>query len=496
MLDSNIVAVALPSIARSLHSSFADIQWAIGAYLLTFAALLLPAGSLADLQGRRRTVLVGLCLFAVASALCGLAPSALILNIARALQGIGASLLLTASLAVIGHAFQGAERARAFAFWGSALGIAITSGPIVGGVITSFLGWRWAFLVNVPVCITLIGLTLGVIEESNDSNAKRFDWFGVLTFSSGLFLLTWVLIDGNTVGWNSPFVLWRFAGATLLLVGFVVVELLQKQPMVEFSLFRDSTFLGVNFSMLGYAAGAQVMIFFLPLYLQNTFGFSPWLAGFAMLPFAFPIFLAPRLGGQLANRYSGRNMLALGLALVCAGNLLIAVLASTFSYPRFAIAMGLAGWGTGLLNSDTARVYMGTIPPERGGIASGLSATMRFTGLLIGLAGLGVILTQATTASFLHRAASTLNGPNDVANLLKRVMAGDIVGATADLPAPVRSTVAETARASFADGFAAVALTAAIVAIVSLVLTLAFIDNAKTSPLRRQTTPHASARRS
>lgn len=485
MLDSNIVAVSLPSIARSLHATFSDIQWVVSAYVLTFAALLLASGALSDLQGRRRTALVGLCLFTIASALCGLAPSVLVLNVARALQGIGASLLLTASLAIIGHAFQEAERAGAFAFWGSALGIAITSGPIVGGVITNFFGWRWAFLINVPVCAILIGLTLAVVKESNDPNTKQFDWFGMLTFSSGLFLLTWALIDGNHTGWLSQIILWRFVGAVLLLAGFVVVELRQKRPMIEFRLFNNPTLLGANFSMLGYAAGAQVMIFFLPLYLQNTFGFSPLLAGLAMLPFAFPTFLVPRMGGQLATRYSGRNRLAFGLAIVCAGNLLISGLASTSSYPKFAIAMAVAGWGTGLLNSDTATVYMGAIPPERGGIASGLSATVRFTGLLIGLAGLGVVLTQVTTASFIARTASHFDALGDVTGLLNRVTAGDMNGATAQLPESIRSEVVEVARNSIADGFSAVALTAAMVAAISLVLTLIFVRSADTPPLRK-----------
>jgi EmrB/QacA subfamily drug resistance transporter len=485
MLDSNIVAVSLPSIARSLHATFSDIQWVVSAYVLTFAALLLPSGSLCDLRGRQWAVLVGICLFAIASILCGLAPSAIMLNVARAFQGIGASLLLTASLAIIGHTFQGVERAKAFAFWGSALGIAITSGPIVGGVITNFFGWRWAFLINVPVCVLLIGLTFVVVRESYDPNAKEFDWFGMLTFSSGLFLLTWALIDGNHTGWLSQSIVRRFVGAGLLLTGFVIVELKQKHPMVEFRLFQDPTLLGANFSMLGYAAGAQVMIFFLPLYLQNTFGFSPLLAGLAMLPFALPIFLAPRLGGQLATRYSGRKMLTFGLAVVCAGNLLMAGFASTFSYPKFAIAMVVAGWGTGLLNSDTARVYMGAMPPERGGIASGLSATVRFTGLLIGLAGLGVVLTQATTASFIARIALRFSALEDIPDFINRVTAGDINGATVQLPESIRGEVIEIARHSFTDGFSHLALMAAIVSFFSLVLTLVFVRSADTPPLRR-----------
>jgi MFS family permease len=175
MLDSNIVAVSLPSIARSLGATFTDIEWVVSAYVLTFAALLLAAGSYADRHGRKLATLIGLGVFTVASALCGLATSALMLNLARALQGVGASLLLTASLAVINHAFAGPERAKAYAFWGACLGIAITGGPIGGGVITDLFGWRWAFLVNVPIGVALFVTAAIVIAESRDHEAKRLD---------------------------------------------------------------------------------------------------------------------------------------------------------------------------------------------------------------------------------------------------------------------------------------------------------------------------------
>jgi MFS family permease len=166
MLDSNIVAVSLPSIARDLNATFADIEWVVSAYVLTFAALLMPSGALADRYGRRRMLTVGLAIFTVASLLCGLAPSALFLNAARALQGVGAAIELSAALAVLGHAFQGAERAKAFGFWGTVVGIAVAVGPLVGGLITSMFGWRWAFLVNIPIGAALIfSETLGIMRD-------------------------------------------------------------------------------------------------------------------------------------------------------------------------------------------------------------------------------------------------------------------------------------------------------------------------------------------
>src|SRR5215472_17340661 len=201
MLDSNIVAVSLPSIARTLGASFADIEWVISAYMLSFVALLLAAGSYADRHGRKRATLIGLAVFAVASGLCGLAQSALTLDLGRALQGIGASLLVPAGLAIINHSFAAHERAKAYAFWGSCLGIALTSGPIVGGLVTDLFGWRWAFLINLPICTTLFIAIAAFVDESRDDEAKRLDYAGILAFSAGLFLLIWALIDGNALGW-------------------------------------------------------------------------------------------------------------------------------------------------------------------------------------------------------------------------------------------------------------------------------------------------------
>jgi EmrB/QacA subfamily drug resistance transporter len=312
MLDSNIVAVSLPAIARSLEATFTDIEWVVSAYLLSYAALLLAAAAYADLQGRKKTMLHGLLIFAVASGACGLATSALILNLARMGQGIGGALLLTAALAVITHTFTGAERAHAFAVWGAYLGVALAAGPILGGVITNLFGWRWVFLVNVPACAVLIFATIAVIEESRDPEAKRLDFFGILTFSPGLFLLVWALIEGNNAGWGTFGILLRLVGAAFFFAAFIIAELRQGRPMVDFALFKHSTFLGSVVAMIGYGATAQMMIFYPPVFLQNAYGFEPAKAGLAMIPFAVPMVLAPRLTVNVANRFSARAILTTG----------------------------------------------------------------------------------------------------------------------------------------------------------------------------------------
>src|ERR1700722_4418316 len=305
MLDSNIVAVSLPSIARDLSATFADIEWVVSAYVLTFAAFLMPSGALADRYGRRRMLTVGLAVFVLASLMCGLAPSASVLNAARALQGVGAAIELSAAL---GHAFQGAERAKAFGFWGTVVGVAVALGPLVGGLITSTLGWRWAFFVNIPVGSALIWLAIDALEESRDPDAQRLDIVGMLSFGGGLFCLIWTLIGANRVGWSAEQTLAKLLASAVLFALFVAAEFIQERPMVDFALLRKRTFLGASFAMLGFAAAAQVMMTYLPLYLQNVFALSPAAAGLGMLPSALPLFFCPRIAASLSNRISGSKI--------------------------------------------------------------------------------------------------------------------------------------------------------------------------------------------
>jgi EmrB/QacA subfamily drug resistance transporter len=484
MLDANVVAVSLPTIARSLGASFTDIEWVVSAYVLPFAALLLAAGSFADRHGRKLAMLVGLAVFACASGLCGLANSALMLNLARALQGIGASLLLTAALAVINHAFAGQERARAYAFWGACLGIAITSGPIIGGAITGYLGWRWTFLVNLPLCAVLFLTSVVIVEESRDHEAKNLDIAGILTLSSGLFLLIWALIDGNSIGWGTPAIIWRFVTAMGLLIAFVVVEVRQARPMVDLALFAQPTFLGSAFAMLGYAGGAQVMIFYLPMYLQNAYGFAPAAAGLAMIPFALPMFLTPRLGGRLAKIYSGRALLTFGLMTTLLGNLLLYGFADTGkSYLVFVIGMLVAGVGAGLLNSETAKVMQGAVPPQRAGMASGLAATTRFVGLLLGVAGLGAVLARVVSRQFISAGVALGLEPKFAAHAAKQVASGDLAGVMTNVPAGLQTQVHAAGWAAFAGGFAAASLVAAAIAALTGFLTYILVRSADTAPM-------------
>ncbi|HEF4837155.1 TPA: MFS transporter [Burkholderia vietnamiensis] len=299
------MAVSLPSIARGFHASFAEIEWVVSAYMTAFAACLLPAGGLADRFGRKRMLAAGLALFALASLGCGLAPSAAWLIAARAVKGGGAAMLLTAALAVIANRFpDGRERARAWAIWGMCMGIATALAPLIGGAITQWIGWRWVFLLNLPACALLAAGVRAAIAESRDPHATRVDAPGSLLFGAALACAIAALIGAPSHGWLTGATLGRLGLAAALSTAFVAVERRHARPMVDLALFGQPRFVGAVVAMFGYAACAQVMMTFLPLYLQNAFGMSAIDAGLGMLPFALAMIVGPSLGAKLAARMS------------------------------------------------------------------------------------------------------------------------------------------------------------------------------------------------
>jgi EmrB/QacA subfamily drug resistance transporter len=466
-LDTNIVAVSLPSIARSFHSGFADTEWVVSAYMVSFASCLLPMGALADRYGRKKMLMLGLIVFALASLACGLAPSVLFLNLARAAKGVGAAMLLTAALAVIAHRFPGpGERARAWAIWGMTMGIATTVAPLVGGVITQWIGWRWIFLLNLPVCAVLTGCAWWAVRESRNANANRLDFPGSILFGTGLATGIWALIGAQESGWASSATALRFAACLVLLTSFVRVELRRPHAMIDLSLFSQARFVAAVLGMFGYAACAQVMMTFLPLYLQNAFDWPAVRAGVGMLPFAIAMVAGPYLGTRMARRLSGAPMLSTGLVLVGLGNLLTAAVSARGEYGLVAAGMIVTGLGAGVLNGDTQKAIMACVPPHRTGMASGISTTTRFTAIVTSIGVLGAVLAWRTHAALDaalagHPAVKARLGAGFMSDLL----AGDLGRAISALPPDVRAMVETAAPGSFADGFSAALAVAGCLAI-------------------------------
>src|SRR5579884_3186074 len=233
LLDITVVNTALPSIAKDLHASFNDLQWVIDAYTLALAAIVLTAGSIADRVGRRAVFSAGLALFALASLVAGLAPSAMLLNISRAVQGIGGAAMFAVSLALVAQEFPaGRERGTAMGVYGATIGIAVAVGPLVGGAITAGLGWRWVFFLNVPIGAAALVVTYARLRESRNPDATRVDWLGVVSFSAALFMLVLALLRGNDDGWGSSTIVGLLVGAVALLAAFVVVESRVPEPML------------------------------------------------------------------------------------------------------------------------------------------------------------------------------------------------------------------------------------------------------------------------
>ena len=488
-LDANIVAVSLPSIAQSLRANFAGIEWVITAYTLSFASLMLPAGALADRFGRKRILIAGLSIFTLASFLCGTAPSLSVLIAARAFQGVGAALQLSAALATLSNSFHGDARARAFAFWGSVVGIGISLGPIVGGFITQMFGWQWAFYINLPIGAVMIAMIVFVIRDSSDPEATRLDLPGVVTFSAFLFLTTLALISGNHDGWASPHILAEAIGAFAFLGLFVAVETRQARPMLDFSFFRRPTYLGANIAQLAFAAGLLTMLTFMPIYFQSGLGLPPRTAGLLMLPMALPLFIVPRIvTTQLSHRLSGRALLTLGLALVFAGLAWMGLVAPSLDRRSILAGMLLTGMGAGMLNGETTKVGMTVIPAERAGMASGVSGTVRFTGVVIGFAALGVVLFSRISSAI--TAALPALGESDRLAFIRDVASGNLSGIAA--ASPPSAGLRALALSSFGEGYQALLLAAAGLTGLAAVAVWLLVRAADTRPIARPTRRTAS----
>ena len=418
-------------------------------------------------------LLTGLVIFTAASFVCGAAGNVALLNAARALQGVGAALQLSSALAILSHEFRGAERARAFAFWGAVVGIAISLGPVAGGFITETLGWEWAFYVNLPVGLTMIALSVINLTESRDLAATRIDISGFVSFTLFLFLTTLALISGNRSGWTSLAILLECAGAVILFTIFITIETLQRQPMLDLGFFRRPTYIGANIASVAFAATMLAMLSYLPIYLQSGLGYGAQTAGLLMLPMAIPLFLMPRVVvAQLTHRLTGRALLTIGLCLVSAGLLWMGLEAPRFEYWMMLGGMLVAGTGAGILNGEVAKVSMTVIPPERAGMASGVGGTARFSGVVVGFAALGAVL--FTRVSHVVAAGLPSALPADRLALVRNVTAGDLSGSRHAL-----------ALASFGAGYQAILLVAAMIAATAALLSWLLIRASETAAIPR-----------
>jgi EmrB/QacA subfamily drug resistance transporter len=479
LLDITVVNVALPDIQRSLHSSFQDLQWVVDAYSLTLAAFLLTAGSLADRLGRRLVFATGLAVFTASSVVCGLSSTAMMLNLARAVQGIGGAMMFATSLALIAQAFQGRDRGTAFGVFGAVTGAAVAVGPLVGGIITDAIGWEWIFFVNLPIGLVAIALTLTRVKESRDPNASSIDWLGLVTFSGSLFLLVFALVRGNDAGWGSTQIVAMLSTSLILILLFILVELRQERPMLDLGLFRRPAFVGANAVAFAISASIFSMFLYLTLYIQNVLGYGPLQAGLRFLPITLLSFFVAPIAGRLTVRVPVRLLLGTGLLLISAGLLSMTAVDATSGWTALVPGFVLAGAGIGLVNPPLASAAIGVVPVERSGMASGINSTFRQVGIATGIAGLGAVfqhsVTQHTTTALArsgHAAGVVAASHGHLATLLQ---SGEIARVAGTVPKVTFNALISAYHVGFTDALTEILIIAAMIALTGSVLAFALV---------------------
>ena len=410
VIDAAIVNVALPSIGAHLHFSRTDLSWVVNAYTLTFGGFLLLGGRLADLLGRRRMFMTGLVLFSLASFAGGIAQSEPWLIAARAVQGLGAAIVSPAALSIITTTFaEGPERNRALGIWGAVAGAGGAAGVLLGGILTSGLSWRWVLFVNVPIGIAAALVAPRFLPESRaEGGAKTFDLPGAVTVTAGLSLLVFAVVDAVNAGWGSTATILRLAGAAVLLIAFVVIELRQHDPLMPFSIFRLRTLRGANIVGLLIGMSLFSMFFFISLYLQGVLHFSPIKTGISYLPLAVGIILSAGLASQLVTRLGFKPPLIAGLLLIAGALAWFAQVPGTGG-SFWSDVLGpslLAAVGLGLSFVPVTIAAVAGTKPHEAGLASGLINTSQQVGGALGLAILATVA-NSRTQSLLHAGVHT-----------------------------------------------------------------------------------------
>jgi EmrB/QacA subfamily drug resistance transporter len=474
LLDITIVNVALPRIAGDLKASFSDIQWVIDAYALTLAAVLLTAGSLADLFGRRLLYAIGLSLFSFTSLLCAVSPSALFLILARGGQGIGGAIMFATALALLAQEFHGRERGTAFGIWGATISVAAAIGPLLGGALTEGFGWPSIFLINVPIGVVAVVLTLARVGESRDPEGKRVDWIGTITWTGALFLLVFAIIRGNSLGWGSTTIVTLFAVSGVLLVAFLISQFVQRNAMFDVRLFRKPTFSGASIVALTVSAAMFAMFLYLTLYLQTLLGFSPLQTGLRFLPFTVISFFTAVLSGNLSERVPARVLLGVGVGMVAAGLFLMRGLTASSGWTALLPGFLVSGAGLGLVNPALASTAIGVVPPQRSGMAAGINNTFRQVGTATGIAVLGAIFESVIS----NRLAPTLAGTpaaGHAAQIAHAVSAGGTQKVLASVPAAGRAQASAAIHVAFAASMNDILLVAGSIALVGAILSLTLV---------------------
>jgi EmrB/QacA subfamily drug resistance transporter len=468
LLDITIVNVALPSIQKDLHSSFSDLQWVVDAYALSLASTLLVSGSVADLIGRRRVFAIGLVLFSMASLGCGLVNTPLHLNLFRALQGIGGGMMFATSLALIAQAFQGRERGIAFGAFGAVVGASVAIGPVLGGILTDAFSWQAVFLVNIPVGIGAVTLTLRKVAESRDPNPAGVDVPGAVTLTGTLFFLIFALVRGNAEGWGSTKIVSFLSLSAVLLAAFVFIELRREHPLFDLTLLRKPAFLGASLAAFTLSASMFSMFLYLTLYLQGVLDYSPLQAGLRFLPLSLLSFLVGPVAGRLSEKMPVRWLMGGGLLVVALGLLLMHGVNPGDDWTTLLAGFIVAGVGIGFVNPPLASTAIGVVEQRRSGMASGVNTTFRQVGLATGIAALGAIF-QHKIDSVVSAGLAGTPGAGRAGQFSEAVAAGAGDRAASGAPAAMRGQLTDLAHHAFISGMNTLLIVSVAVALIGAI---------------------------
>jgi EmrB/QacA subfamily drug resistance transporter len=393
MLDNTVVNVALPSIQRNLHASTSSLEWTVNAYTLSFAVLLVTGGRLGDLFGRRRVFLAGVVIFAGSSAAIGFSPSDTWLVGWRAVQGVGAALMMPATLSIISNAFPPSERGKAIGTWAGVSAMALAIGPVVGGFLVEKVSWQSIFFLNLPVAVGAVVIALFAVRESRDETvARTVDVPGVLTLTVGLGALVLALVEGNSWHWTSSREVALYAIAVAGLTSFAVLERRRSEPMVDFRFFRSRTYLGANIVAFIVSFAMLAMFFFLALYMQNIRHYTPLQAGVRFLPSTLMIVMIAPIAGRLADRIGPRPLMTFGLLLVSGSLFWQSHLTVSSAYSTLLPGFIMMGIGMAFVMSPMSTAAMNAVDQAKAGVASGILSMSRMVGGTFGVAVLGALV--------------------------------------------------------------------------------------------------------
>jgi EmrB/QacA subfamily drug resistance transporter len=394
MIDNTVVNVALPTLNQELGASISDLQWIVDGYVLAFASLLLTGGILGDRYGRKRVFLTGLAVFTMSSLACGLASTSLELIGARAVQGIGAALLMPGTLSILTVTFPPHERAKAIGLWAGVSGLALALGPTLGGYMVEHLGWESVFFLNVPIGVVALVIAVRTVRESRSDHARSLDVVGLAIGTATLFAITYSLIEANQRGWSDPLIIAGLVAGGLLGIAFLGWEGRNPQAMMPLSFFRIPAFSAGNLVAFSVSLGMFATFFFLSLFMQNPFlrGYSAFETGVRFLPMTLMIVVTAPNSGRYASKHGSRAPMTYGLILAGGGLVSLSLIAPDTQYWIMGVLFAIMGHGMGSTMAPMTAAVMNSVGPQRAGLGSAMTNTSREVGGVFGIALFGTIL--------------------------------------------------------------------------------------------------------